>query len=180
MLAVQNDVHSAFDHLVAQRLAYALAITPRLRSCCTTLPRLHQAADLLRQWNGDVTVDSPAAAIAVSARAEIWPLLLAPQIAAHDHLKPKDDATLKLAAALSLGRGRYGARKAALPTSPHAGSHPVTPTGTTFSPPAVFQGPSTPPTPRTIFPPGATAATTRLKSPTPSSGATLSSAGSSA
>ncbi|MES2394045.1 MAG: penicillin acylase family protein, partial [Acidobacteriota bacterium] len=97
MLAVQNDVHSAFDLLVAQRLAYALDhASPSVLLHDAT--RLHQAADLLRKWNGNVTADSPAAAIAIAARAEIWPLLLTPQIAAHDRTKPKDSANEKLAA----------------------------------------------------------------------------------
>jgi penicillin amidase len=83
MLRIQTDVHSSFDRFVAQRLAYALdhASAPALRHDAR---RLHQAADLLRDWNGEVSGDSPAAAIAVAARAEIWPLLLTAQIRAHD------------------------------------------------------------------------------------------------
>jgi penicillin amidase len=95
MLAVQNDVHSAFDLLVAQRLAYALdhASSSVLLQDYT---RLHQAADLLRQWNGDMTIESPAAAITLAARSELWPLLLTPQIAAHDHTQPRDSTAQKL------------------------------------------------------------------------------------
>jgi penicillin amidase len=81
MLHIQMDVHSEFDLLVAQRLAYALdhsALTQKD-------PRLHQAANLLRNWNGDVTADSPAPAIVAAAYHEIWPMLLAPQIIAYDN-----------------------------------------------------------------------------------------------
>jgi penicillin amidase len=83
MLHIQTDVHSSFDRFVAQRLAYALdhASATAVRH---DTRRLHQAADLLRDWNGEVSAESPAAAIAVSARAEIWPLLLTAQIRAHD------------------------------------------------------------------------------------------------
>jgi penicillin amidase len=81
MLAVQTDVHSEFDLLVAQRLAYALDHSALTHND----PRLHQAADLLRNWTGDVSANSPAAAIVAAARAELWPMLLAPQIRAHDH-----------------------------------------------------------------------------------------------
>jgi penicillin amidase len=90
MLHIQTDVHSEFDLLVAQRLAYALdhsALTHKD-------PRLLQAANLLRDWNGNVTANSPAAALATAAYHEIWPMLLAPQIIDYDntkyHVKLKD------------------------------------------------------------------------------------------
>ena len=76
MLAIQMDTHSAFDLLVAQRLAYALdhaALTQRDS-------RLRQAADLLRSWDGDIAANSSAAAIVSATRAQLWPLLLAPQL----------------------------------------------------------------------------------------------------
>jgi penicillin amidase len=83
MLALQNDVHSEFDLVVAQRLAYALdhAKLP------TDTKRLHQAADILRAWNGDVTPNAVAPSIVTAARATLWPILLIPQIDAHDHRK---------------------------------------------------------------------------------------------
>ena len=76
MLAIQTDTHSDLDLLVAQRLAYALdhaALTQRD-------PRLRQAADLLRDFDGDMTLTSPAAAIVAAAREQLWPMLLAPQL----------------------------------------------------------------------------------------------------
>jgi penicillin G amidase len=76
MLRIQMDVHSEFDLLVAQRLAYALDHS----SLTHKDARLLQAANLLRGWNGDVSANSPAAAITFAAYHEIWPMLLAPQI----------------------------------------------------------------------------------------------------
>lgn len=86
MLAIQNDTHSEFDLVVAQRLAYALdhASTAAFAHDKT---RLHQAADLLRAWDGDVSPNAAAPAIVAAARTELLPMLLVPQIAAHDHRK---------------------------------------------------------------------------------------------
>lgn len=83
MLRIQTDVHSEFDLLVAQRLAYALDHS----SLTHKDPLLLQAANLLRDWNGDVSANSPAAAIVAAVRPEIWSMLLAPQIRAHDHTR---------------------------------------------------------------------------------------------
>ncbi|WP_255551147.1 penicillin acylase family protein [Granulicella sp. dw_53] len=78
MLKLQTDVYSDFDHVIAQRLAYAIDhADPHLSP---NPKRLHQAADLLRTWNGHVDVDSPAAAIVDTARAALWPILLAPKL----------------------------------------------------------------------------------------------------
>ena len=93
MLAVQTDVHSELDLMLAQRLAYALdhaAATKR------DAKRLHQAADILRAWDGTVAADSSAAAIVLSFRNVIFSALLTPQIAAHDHLSPDSDAVKQL------------------------------------------------------------------------------------
>ena len=78
MLALQTDVYSDLDHVIAQRLAYAIdhASRPEFSSD----KRLHQAADLLRDWNGDVDADAAAPAIVVAARAALWPLLINPQV----------------------------------------------------------------------------------------------------
>jgi penicillin amidase len=90
MLHIQMDVHSEFDLLVAQRLAYALDHSALTKKD----PRLLQAANLLRDWNGDVSASSPAAAIVTAVYHEIWPMLLAPQIIDYDnaryHVKLKE------------------------------------------------------------------------------------------
>jgi penicillin G amidase len=79
MLALQTDVYSDADRVIAQRLAYAIdhASKPEL----VHDKRLHQAADLLRDWNGSVDANAAAPAIVVAARAALWPLLINSQIA---------------------------------------------------------------------------------------------------
>ncbi len=78
MLAIQTDIYSDVDHVIAQRLAYAIdhTTTPAL----TKDKRLHQAADLLRDWNGNVDADAAAPAIVDAAREAFWPMLLNPQL----------------------------------------------------------------------------------------------------
>ncbi len=75
MLRVQTDVFSDSDHLVAQRLAYAIDRSPKATK------RLRAAADLLRAWDGNVAATSAAAAITTAAREALWPMLLTPQLA---------------------------------------------------------------------------------------------------
>jgi len=77
MLALQNDVYSELDQLIAQRLAYSIDhATGPLKNDA----QLHQAADLLRNWNGDVDADAAAPAIVDSAREALWPMLLVPKL----------------------------------------------------------------------------------------------------
>jgi penicillin amidase len=78
MLALQNDVFSELDQVFAQRLAYAIDhATGPLKND----PALHQAADILRQWNGQVDANAAAPAIVNSARDAFWPMLLIPKLA---------------------------------------------------------------------------------------------------
>jgi penicillin amidase len=77
MLAIQTDVYSDLDHVIAERLAYA--IDHASKPDFTHDKRLHQAADLLRAWNGSMDTDAAAPAIVSSARTALWPLLLDPQ-----------------------------------------------------------------------------------------------------
>jgi penicillin amidase len=92
MLAIQTDVYSDFDRVLAQRLAYALDRSTALAAGKTYKPEaaknLRVAADLLRTWNGRVTVDSAAAEIVANVHAMLWPMLL------QAHLKPKSNAAL--------------------------------------------------------------------------------------
>jgi penicillin amidase len=78
MLAIQTDVYSDVDHVIAQRLAYAIdhASDPAF----VKNKHLHQAADLLRDWNGHVDADAAAPAIVDAAREAFWPILLNPQL----------------------------------------------------------------------------------------------------
>jgi penicillin G amidase len=78
MLKLQTDVYSELDHVIAQRLAYAIDHSgPHTTS---NPQRLRQSADLLRNWNGEVNADSPAPAIVDAARAELWVMLLTPKL----------------------------------------------------------------------------------------------------
>ena len=97
MLRVQTDTTSAFDRLFGERLAYALDHASA-KALSRDTRRLHQAADLLRTWDGNMAIDSPAAAIVTAARPELWSLLLLPQIAKHDHLPAGSSAPAGLAA----------------------------------------------------------------------------------
>jgi penicillin G amidase len=90
MLALQTDIYSDVNHVIAQRLAYAIdhATAPVF----TRDPRLHQAADLLRDWNGNVDADAAAPAIVDAARAAFWPLLLTPQLKPETQSKSKPES----------------------------------------------------------------------------------------
>ncbi len=77
LLAVQGDITSDPDRVIAQRLAYALDHA----TVHTDSKRLHQAADLLRGWDGRLTSNSAAAAIVDSTRTALWPLILTPRLA---------------------------------------------------------------------------------------------------
>jgi penicillin amidase len=74
MLKLQTDVYSAIDQELAQRFAYAIdhAKNPGAR--------LQQAADLMRSWDGVVSVESAPAVIVAAAKDVFWPMVLAPKI----------------------------------------------------------------------------------------------------
>jgi penicillin amidase len=74
MLAVQTDVYSEMDQEFGQRLAYAIDHTAGVDA------RLHQAADLMRSWDGRLTTDSAAASLVTQARRVLWPLILEPKL----------------------------------------------------------------------------------------------------
>lgn len=74
MLAVQTDIYSELDQEMGQRFAYAIDHTDNADA------RLRAAADLLRTWDGRVTIDSAAPSIVDHAREALWPLLLKPKL----------------------------------------------------------------------------------------------------
>ena len=74
MLAVQTDIYSEVDQELAHRFAYAID------HATGTDDRLRKAADLMRSWDGRLTVDSAAASLVTQARAALWPLLLEPKV----------------------------------------------------------------------------------------------------
>jgi penicillin amidase len=74
MLQLQTDVYSEVDQEIAQRLAYAIDHARQ------TDGRLREAADLLRTWDGVVSVNSTPAAIVDATKGAFWPMLLKPRI----------------------------------------------------------------------------------------------------
>ena len=78
MLALQTDVFSELDQVIAQRLAYSIDHTT---GPLKDDKQLHQAADLLRKWNGKVEATAAAPAIVNVSRSAFWPMLLIPKLA---------------------------------------------------------------------------------------------------
>jgi penicillin G amidase len=74
MLSLQTDVYSEVDQELAQRFAYAID------HAANTDHRLREAADLMRTWDGRVSIDSAPAAIAAAAENAFWPMLLRPKL----------------------------------------------------------------------------------------------------
>lgn len=73
-LAAQTDIYSEMDQEFGQRLAYAIDHTDGVDA------QLHQAADLMRSWDGKLTTDSAAASIITQTRQALWPLILEPKL----------------------------------------------------------------------------------------------------
>ena len=76
MLSLQTDVYSAFDRFCAERFVYALDHVKGLSK------RAQQARDLMRDWDGRVTVDSAAATIENRSQYQLRRLLLEPKLGA--------------------------------------------------------------------------------------------------
>jgi penicillin amidase len=70
MLALQTDVQSDLDKFMAQRMVYALDQTPE------TSARAKNAADILRHFDGKISMDSAGAAIEQRARRWLMNTLL--------------------------------------------------------------------------------------------------------
>jgi penicillin amidase len=77
MLALQTDVFSEIDQVIAQRITYSIDHAGDAYKKDKTL---REAAEILRKWNGSVDTDSAAAAIVNSAREAFWPMLLIPKL----------------------------------------------------------------------------------------------------
>jgi penicillin G amidase len=85
MLSLQTDVYSAFDRFCAERFVYALDHVRNLP------PRAQQARDLMRDWDGRLSADSPAATIESRSQYELRRLLLEPKLgSAPRNSLPKD------------------------------------------------------------------------------------------
>ncbi|HKO11032.1 MAG TPA: penicillin acylase family protein [Acidobacteriaceae bacterium] len=74
MLTLQTDIYSEVDQEMAQRLAYGIDHASHVDA------RLRQAADLMRTWDGAVTMNSAPAAIVNAAKKVFWPMLLQPKL----------------------------------------------------------------------------------------------------
>lgn len=74
MLAIQTDIYSTLDQELAHRFAYAIDQTPAADK------RLKQAADILRSWDGRMSIDSAAASIIYRARQAFRTLILEPKL----------------------------------------------------------------------------------------------------
>ncbi|HZL70631.1 MAG TPA: penicillin acylase family protein, partial [Candidatus Limnocylindrales bacterium] len=74
MLAIQTDIVSAFDRFCAERFVYAVD------HASTASQRAKSAADLLRNWDGAMTIDSAAPTVAYFSRKKLEELLLKPKL----------------------------------------------------------------------------------------------------
>jgi penicillin amidase len=74
MLALQTDIYSEFDRFAAERIVYAVDHTknPSARAKAT--------AEIMRQWDGQMSAASAAPTIESRARAELARLLLEPKL----------------------------------------------------------------------------------------------------
>ena len=95
MLHMETDAYSDVNHALAQRLAYAVDHASQ-DALSQDAGRLHEAANVLRAWNGEMSTDSPGAAIISVMRPALWSALLVPKIAAHDGVDPQQAASLAL------------------------------------------------------------------------------------
>jgi penicillin amidase len=88
MLALENDIHSENDLFAAERFVYAVdhAAKPSVRA--------KQAADLMRNWDGRMSVASAAATVAVRSAQELARLLLEPKLGAAASDVKKQEETL--------------------------------------------------------------------------------------
>ncbi|HET7104766.1 MAG TPA: penicillin acylase family protein, partial [Terracidiphilus sp.] len=74
MLALQTDIYSEVDQELAHRFADAIDHTAGAGN------RLRDAADLMRQWDGRLTIDSAAASLVTQTRKALWPMILDPKL----------------------------------------------------------------------------------------------------
>jgi len=74
MLALQTDVTSAYDSMLAQRFVYAVDHNKHASD------KAHKAADILRSWNGSVDASSAAPTIVARSRRELERMMLEPKL----------------------------------------------------------------------------------------------------
>jgi len=76
MLALQLDIYSDFDRFLAQRFVYAIDHN------ASASARARQAADILRNWDGRVTIDSVAPNLTRSGRRQLTRMILESRLGA--------------------------------------------------------------------------------------------------
>ncbi len=74
MLALQTDVSSTFDHFCADKFVYAIDHAPHATE------RAKRAADILRDWDGRMSIEAAAPTIESKAREELERMLLEPKL----------------------------------------------------------------------------------------------------
>ncbi|MGA8088216.1 MAG: penicillin acylase family protein [Terracidiphilus sp.] len=78
MLAVQTDIYSEMDQEMGHRLATAIDHAPNADD------ELRKASDLLRNWDGRLTVDSAAASLVTQTRYTLRRMILEPKLGKED------------------------------------------------------------------------------------------------
>jgi len=81
-LALDNDLHSELALVLARQ--YAFALDHASPSAFSAEPRLHQAEDMFRSFDGSITVNSAGASLVAATNYQLYMLLLTAQIQAHD------------------------------------------------------------------------------------------------
>jgi penicillin amidase len=76
MLGLEMDIYSELDRFIADKLIYAVDHAKQVSL------RAHVAADMLRNWDGQMTANSAAPTIVTRARTELIRLLLEPKLGA--------------------------------------------------------------------------------------------------
>jgi penicillin amidase len=74
MLAVQTDIYSEMDQEMGHRLSYAIDHT------ASADDQLRKAADLMRSWDGRLSIDSAAASLVTQTRHTLRTMLLEPKL----------------------------------------------------------------------------------------------------
>ena len=76
MLALQTDITSGYDRFFVDRFVYAIDHSPKASA------KAHQAADIMRGFDGRMTAGSVAPTIETRARAALWKKLLESKLGA--------------------------------------------------------------------------------------------------
>jgi len=88
MLGLQTDIHSEPDRFFAERFVYAVDHAKNASA------RTKAAAEILRQWDGQMMGNSPAPTIAVQARRKLTQILLEPKLGPAPQAPKQAETTL--------------------------------------------------------------------------------------